>query len=82
MFCDAIINVVPRIRGKLKKMNNIDSVSLEMWTTKKNDLEKCRCIISVMTITPMMNKLRQIMASVGNLQVIYYGVFVFICRAY
>ena len=46
------------------------------------ELGKCECVLSVMTITPVMKVERQKMGAMGILQVIDDVVFVCICRVY
>ena len=46
------------------------------------ELEKFKCVSSVMTIAPVLNIGRDKMVAMGILLIIYYSVYVFICTVY
>ena len=46
------------------------------------ELEKCECVLSVMTITPILKIEEKTMGTMGILLVVYDGVYVCICKVY
>ena len=53
-----------------------------MKDTNITYLEKLTFVLSLMTTTPIMKIERETIGAMGIIQVIYYGVYVCICRVY
>ena len=94
-YCDAEVSQnlrsclhYERINSSPRTGENGQNELRRQWTpirvkyVNMKDLEKCKFVLSIITITPIMKTDRQKMVNIGILQVIDDVVFVCICRVY
>ena len=79
---DSIINASPRIGEKIDKSELYRQCSpRRVKDTNIEELEKCECVSSVMTIAPVLNTEKKL-DTLGILMIIDDGVYVCICTFY
>ena len=82
-FHYAIVNAAPIIGGKIDQSELYRQCSpRRVMDTEIEELEKCECVSSVMTIASVLHIEREPMGTLGILMIIDDGVYVCICTVY